>query len=75
MKQLKNPLVGSATEEKNPLSLAHISIYNSLGKMVLSCEYYKLNTPIDLSANEPGIYLVKIKTSGIDENRKIVLER
>jgi hypothetical protein len=52
---------------------AHISIHNSQGKKILEQGNYQEKAVLDLSANPPGVYLLRITHAAGVFNRKIIV--
>jgi hypothetical protein len=52
---------------------AHITIYKSKGKKILEQENYQEKAVLNLSANPPGVYLLRITHAAGVFNRKIIV--
>jgi hypothetical protein len=52
---------------------SHITIHNSQGKEILAQESFAEQAVLDLSANPPGVYLLRIKYAAGVYNRKIIV--
>ncbi|MCB9197659.1 MAG: T9SS type A sorting domain-containing protein [Flavobacteriales bacterium] len=69
-----NPSNGLIYVQLNELIEGEIEVYDALGKMVMNQPLLSLNTSIDLSTQEGGLYLIKIRSGESVKVMNVVLQ-
>jgi len=67
-----NPNTGKFMINSETMSLFNITMYNSLGKQIMSKQKAEEPYQIDLSDFPKGLYIIKINANGISEFQKVV---